>query len=1135
MALHPAFPTSPYEIINPEYRWFPADEDLRESSYDKLVPPLVNNIRREVKEWRDRHYEGVSNTSKALLNWWFNRQHITDNLTEFQYYFAQREAVETVIYLYEVAKVKDKYDLMRYDSSGAVSTGMFDEDWLRLVIKMATGSGKTKVMSLFITWCFFHKLYEEESQLATNFLLIAPNIIVLDRLRTDFDGLKIFFKDPLLPDNGYEGQNWLDDFQMTLHIQDDVSIVRKTGNLFLTNIHRVYTGSDTEPSFDDDNLEDYFLGKRPTGKTNESKVDLGVIVREIDELVIINDEAHHIHDSRLAWFKSIQDIHNRLKQKDRFLSIQLDVTATPKHNNGAIFVQTVSDYPLVEGIVQNVVKHPVLPDFASRAKLAERKSSKFTERYADYIHLGVEEWRKVYTEHEKLGKKAVLFVMTDDTKNCDDVAEYLESTYSEFKNAVLVIHTNNNGEISESDAKKSKEELEKLRKQSNQIDTWDSPYKVIVSVLMLKEGWDVRNVTTIVGLRAYGSKSKILPEQTLGRGLRRMYLGADTTEYVSVVGTEAFMDFVESIKSEGIQLLRKPMGEGTAAHTPLIIEVDNENVNKDVDALDLEIPVLTPRIYREYKRLEDLDIAAFGNKKIEYKQFSEAQLREIIFKDITTGDINHSTYLDSAAVTDYQSVIGYFTQVIMKDLRLFSGYDILYGKVKEFIYQHLFSSPVEIDDLNTIRNLSELEVTKTIIETFKKRINELTVQDKGSAEIRDYIDLKQTRPFVVKEQGFLMAQKSVFNKIVGDSHLELMFASFLDSCPDVISYAKNYFAVNFRIDYVNADGDISNYYPDFIVKTSPREIYIVETKGQEDLDVPLKMERLKRWCEDVNAAQNKYYFGYVFVEQEDFERYQLSSFENLVKSFRKYKDSKDINFTYYSEDIVTFHTFTLDTNLDEITETYFIEFKKALSKALVVHPEDIVILGLRPGSTGVLLAIKNFAASIPVNIHELLPDFPIIGFLSWSKDKALPVKTFISYSSMDRKMIQGIYFFLKTEQLEPWMDVHELMGGDVWNYEIFKALHSSTGFVFCLSNNSTEGLKKKETLYEELQTALEKERQLGPSSSYLIPVRIDNCEYIPDIKKYQVLNWDADQLELALSLRKGLEKRKQESSRIITH
>ena len=90
---------------------------------------------------------------------------------------------------------------------------------------------------------------------------------------------------------------------------------------------------------------------------------------------------------------------------------------------------------------------------------------------------------------------------------------------------MLVIHTKNNGEISEAASGKSKEELELLRKQSNEIDTWKSPYKAIVSVLMLKEGWDVRNVTVIVGLRAYAAKSNILPEQTLGRGLRRMYFG----------------------------------------------------------------------------------------------------------------------------------------------------------------------------------------------------------------------------------------------------------------------------------------------------------------------------------------------------------------------------------------------------------------------------------------------------------------------------------------------------------------------------------------------------------------------------------------------------------------------------------
>ena len=83
---------------------------------------------------------------------------------------------------------------------------------------------------------------------------------------------------------------------------------------------------------------------------------------------------------------------------------------------------------------------------------------------------------------------------------------------------------------------------------------------MIVSVLMLKEGWDVKNVTTIVGLRAYAAASNILPEQTLGRGLRRMFFGQeDVEEYVSVVGTPAFMDFVESIKAEGVELEKRRM------------------------------------------------------------------------------------------------------------------------------------------------------------------------------------------------------------------------------------------------------------------------------------------------------------------------------------------------------------------------------------------------------------------------------------------------------------------------------------------------------------------------------------------------------------------------------------------------
>ena len=892
MALHQDFPDSPYAILDPEVRWFPADEAMREMTMDKLMPPLVAQLRRKVKEFRDSGYVGASDTSKSLLTWWFKEPHLLSGrdaiMGRFEYYFAQREAIETIVYLNDVVGVKDKYDLMRFDSSGAVSAGMFDESWRRYVIKMATGSGKTKVMSLALAWSFFHKLYEADSELSRNFLVITPNIIVLDRIYHDFQGLRIFFEDPVLPDNGYDGRDWRNDFQLTLHKQDEVNVTRATGNIFLTNIHRVYSGEEIMPSPEDENTMDYFLGKRPTGKTTDSKVDLGMIVRDIDELMVLNDEAHHIHDAKLAWFRSIEDIHNRLLQKGGSLSLQLDVTATPKHNNGAIFVQTVSDYPLVEAISQNVVKHPVLPDAASRAKLSEKHSAKFTEKYADYLDLGVIEWRNAYDEHRKMDKKAILFVMTDDTRNCDEVAEYLENRYPELEGSVLTIHTKNNGEISEAASGKAKEQLEFLRKQSNEIDSNESPYKAIVSVLMLKEGWDVRNVTTIVGLRAYSAKSNILPEQTLGRGLRKMYPG-NTEEYVSVVGTDAFMDFVESIQAEGVELERREMGEGSKPKTPLIVEVDSENTNKDIDALDIEIPVMTPRVYREYKNLANLDESGFSIQTIAYQEFSDEEQREIVFKDITTGEVTHTTMLDSAGIADYRSVIGYFTQTIMKELRLVSGYDVLYGKVKSFVQGALFGQPVELESPNTLRNLSELAATKTVIESFKQAINNLTVCDRGDAEIRDTIKLRKTRPFVVKDQGYMIPKKSVFNRIVGDYQFELEFANFLEQCPDVTSYAKNYLAVHFKLDYVKTDGDISNYYPDFIVKLSGGRVVLVETKGREDLDVPPKMARLKQWCEDVNTAQFSVEFDYAFVDEVSFKKYPPKSFDDILSGFTKYK------------------------------------------------------------------------------------------------------------------------------------------------------------------------------------------------------------------------------------------------------
>jgi type III restriction enzyme len=230
--------------------------------------------------------------------------------------------------------------------------------------------------------------------------------------------------------------------------------------------------------------------------------------------------------------------------------------------------------------------------------------------------------------------------MTLDTIEANQTRDYLEANYSEFKNSVLLIHTNRSGEISESaNRKRDKEELEQLRKAADTVDEDTSPYKAVVSVMMLREGWDVRNVTTIVGLRPYGSPAKILPEQTLGRGLRKMF-GMDVKEELVVVGTPAFIEFVESIKTEGVEFSYRAMGEASRSRNPIVVEIDKDNDKKDLDKLDIPMPVLSPRIYRDYKNLEDIRVDAMNIKPITLKQYSESELEEIIFTDID-GDFSH--------------------------------------------------------------------------------------------------------------------------------------------------------------------------------------------------------------------------------------------------------------------------------------------------------------------------------------------------------------------------------------------------------------------------------------------------------------------------------------------------------------
>jgi type III restriction enzyme len=318
-----------------------------------------------------------------------------------------------------------------------------------------------------------------------------------------------------------------------------------------------------------------------------------------------------------------------------------------------------------------------------------------------------------------------------------------------------------------------------------------------------------------------------------------------------------------------------------------VVEVDLENPQKDIEQLDIEIPILSRRIEREYKNLELLDPSKMQHRKLSLKSFTEEEQRQIVFKSIDDDSVSHVRQMELGYTPTYQNVIGFFANAILREARLVRGFDVLFSKLKDFVTNHLFDRAVGLDDLNVLRNLSEPDATRAIHECFRKAINELTVVDRGTSRIQNRIKLSNVKPDVVDRKAELRPRKSVFNRIIGDSRLELDFAAYLDGCADIISFAKNTQHIGFRIEYRKADGSISDYIPDFVVKRSDKEIWVIETKGREDLDDPPKWERLKTWVEDATTAGEGVIYRAMFVREEDFRKVEgkLSHFDAAIRAF----------------------------------------------------------------------------------------------------------------------------------------------------------------------------------------------------------------------------------------------------------
>jgi type III restriction enzyme len=637
------------------------------------------------------------------------------------------------------------------------------------------------------------------------------------------------------------------------------------GALYLTNVQQFYdrrlTGND-EPD-----AMTAVLGQKPPAKNLSTEDFEGRIVRHGGPVVVLNDEAHHTHDEESEWNKIIRALHPVVSGG---ISAQFDYTATPRHSKGQLFSWTVFDYPLKQAIIDNVVKRP-LKGIAQG--ITEQRSDVASTRYQAYLAAGVERWKEYREQLTVLGKKPVLFVMMNDTNDADDVGDWLQKKYpSEFGGDKLrIIHTDKSGEV-------SKKDLHESRKICREIDDEKSPVNCIVSVLMLREGWDVQSVTVIVGLRPYTSKANILPEQTVGRGLRLMFRGSTGyIERVDVIGNKTFIEFVEQLeREEDIQLETFKVGDKVHIVT---IAPDPSKINKDIP-----IPVLSPILTRKKSLAEEiaeLDVSTFNcpilprkqddavAKKFRYEGYDIITLQKLIEREYSIPEPQTA-----------EEVIGYYARRIAQDVKLPSQFSALAPKVREFLETKAFGERVALNEAGMIKAISSNVAQYVTVKTFVDALRNMVISELEPQLLHAGRSLSETPPFPWSRPT-IAADKSIFNLVPCDNEFEKEFALFLQKAEDVDRFAKLPEQFGFAIEYTDSSGNLRYYEPDFVVLTKQGVHYIAETKGLEDVNVANKDRAAHLWCENTAQLTGKAW-AYLKVLQTAYKQLQPTRFEDLL-------------------------------------------------------------------------------------------------------------------------------------------------------------------------------------------------------------------------------------------------------------
>ncbi len=465
--------------------------------------------------------------------------------------------------------------------------------------------------------------------------------------------------------------------------------------------------------------------------------------------------------------------------------------------------------------------------------------------------------------------------MMSDIEDAEDVADWLRTKYpDEFggEKKTQVIHTDKSGEV-------SKKDLDKAREAVRDVDREDSPINAIVSVLMLREGWDVQNVTVVVGLRPFTAKANILPEQTIGRGLRLMFreLTVEFTERVDIIGNKVFLDFVEDLeKLEELKLDTFEVGKDKL-HIITILPLAERK------EFDIGLPVLTPSLVRKKslaEEIESLDIMQFKTailpmseddplaKTFQYAGYDIITLKKEIEREYTIPEPQTA-----------QEVIGYYARRIAEAVKLPAQFAILAPKVREFFEHKAFGRIVDLSDPAIVKAMGTPIAHFVCVDVFKKALLALVIEEQSPHLLEPARTLSTCQPFPWSRPVW-EGRKCVFNLVPCENDFERQFAKFLDNAEDVKAFAKLPQPFGFSIDYTDMGMNLKSYYPDFVAVDADGVNWLLETKGQETAEVVRKDRAAILWCENATEL-TKTNWKYIKIPQKDFAALQPARLRDL--------------------------------------------------------------------------------------------------------------------------------------------------------------------------------------------------------------------------------------------------------------